>query len=136
MTVVLDTNVLVSGVFWRGPANRILALWASDKIDVVVSPAILTEYRRLLVELERGKPAGLADAWTVFITQHSTVVHPADHPRLCRDPNDDMFLHCALSAGARAVVTGDKDLLSMGRVGAVELLTPADFLHRYSHGKV
>ena len=133
MQVVLDTNVLVSGVFWRGPASRILELWAKDKIEVVVSPEILTEYQRLLRELERGKPAGLADAWIVFIAQHATVIHPAGHPKLCRDPDDDKFLHCALSAGARALVSGDKDLLSMGRVDNVEILTPAAFLHRYPH---
>jgi len=133
MQVVLDTNVLVSGVFWRGPANRILELWAKGKIEVVVSPVILTEHQRLLAEMERGKPAGLADAWTVFIAQHATVIHPAGHPRLCRDPDDDKFLHCALSAGARALVSGDKDLLSMGRVADVELLTPAAFLLRYPH---
>ena len=61
MQVVRDTNVLVSGVFWHGPASRILELWAKDKIDVVVIPAILTEHQRLLAELEQGKPAGLAD---------------------------------------------------------------------------
>ena len=33
MQVVLDTNVLVSGVFWRGPASQILELWANEKID-------------------------------------------------------------------------------------------------------
>ena len=131
MQVVLDTNVLVSGVFWRGPASRILELWAKDKIEVVVSPEILTEYQRLLAELERGKPAGLADAWTMFIAQHATMIHPAGHPRLCRDPDDDKFLHCALSAGARALVSGDKDLLSMGRVADVELLSPTAFLRRY-----
>jgi putative PIN family toxin of toxin-antitoxin system len=133
MQVVLDTNVLVSGVFWHGPASRILELWAKDKIEVVVSPDILKEYQRLLAELERGKPAGLADTWAVFIAQHATVIHPAGHPRLCRDPDDDKFLHCALSAGARILVTGDKDLLSMGRLADVELLTPAAFLRRYTH---
>lgn len=135
MQVVLDTNVLVSGVFWRGPASRILELWAKDKIEVVVSPEILTEYQRLLAEMERDKPAGLADAWTVFIAQHATLIHPAGHPRLCRDPDDDKFLHCALSAGVRAVVSGDKDLLSMGRVADVELLSPTAFLRRYMHMK-
>ena len=132
MHVVLDTNVLVSGVFWRGPASRILELWAKDKIEVVVSPEILTEYQRLLAEMERDKLAGLADAWAVFIAQHATVIHPAGHPRLCRDPDDDKFLHCALSAGAQALVTGDKDLLSMGRVAEVELLSPAAFLRCYT----
>ena len=61
------------------------------------------------------------------------MIHPAGHPRLCRDPDDDKFLHCALSAGARAIVSGDKDLLSMGRVADVELLTPTSFLYRYKH---
>ena len=135
MQVVLDTNVLVSGVFWHGPASRILELWANDKIEVVVSPDILKEYQRLLAELERGKPAGLADTWAVFIAQHATVIHPAGHPRLCRDPDDDKFLHCALSAGARILVTGDKDLLSMARVGDVELLTPAAFLRHYTRAR-
>ena len=135
MQVVLDTNVLVSGVFWHGPASRILELWANDKIEVVVSPDILKEYQRLLAELERGKPAGLADTWAVFIAQHATVIHPAGHPRLCRDPDDDKFLHCALSAGARILVTGDKDLLSMARVGDVELLPPTAFLRHYPRAR-
>ncbi len=133
MQVVLDTNVVVSGVFWRGPASRILELWAKEKIEVVISPDILAEYRRLLAEMERGKPAGLASAWTVFIAQHATVIHPAGHPRLCRDHDDDKFLHCALSAGARALVSGDNDLLSMGRVADVEILTPTAFLRGYTH---
>ena len=133
MQVVLDTNVLVSGIFWHGPASQILELWAKDKIEVVVSPEILTEYQRLLAEMERDKPAGLADAWTVFIAQHATVIHPAGHPRLCRDPDDDKFLHCALSAGVKILITGDKDLLSMDRMADVELVSPAAFLRRYTH---
>src|SRR3989338_2535576 len=116
MQVVLDTNVLVSGVFWRGPASRILELWAKDKIEVVVSPEILTEYQRLLAKLEHEKPVGLANAWAGFIAQPTTVIRPTGHPRLCRDPDDDKFLHCTLSADARVLVTGDKDLLSMSQV--------------------
>lgn len=135
MQVVLDTNVLVSGVFWSGPASRILELWAKDKIEVVVSPEILAEYQRLLAKMEQERPAGLADAWTVFIAQHATVIHPVSRPRLCRDPDDDKFLHCALSAGVWALVSGDKDLRSMGRVADVEILTPTAFLRRYTHMK-
>lgn len=75
----------------------------------------------------------MADAWAVFIAQHATVVNPAGHLRLCRDPDDDKFLHCALSAGVRFVVSGDKDLLSMDQVADVEILTPTAFLRRYTH---
>ncbi|MBI2885343.1 MAG: putative toxin-antitoxin system toxin component, PIN family [Candidatus Omnitrophica bacterium] len=132
MKVVLDTNVLVSGVFWAGSAGRILELWAKDKFEVVVSPEILREYTRLLAEFERADVSGLADAWTVFIAQHATVINLTGHPpRLCRDPDDDKFLHCALSAGARYVVSGDKDLLSLGRIGDSAILTPTAFLQHY-----
>ena len=131
MKVVLDTNVLVSGIFWSGPSSRILALWAKDKIEVIASPEILEEYTRLLAELERKKPAGLADAWTRFIVQHATVISPErGQSSRCRDPDDDKFLHCALSAGAPYVISGDKDLLSLGQVAGVEILTPAAFLSR------
>ena len=128
MQVVLDTNVLVSGIFWRGPASRILELWAQDKIEIVVSPEILTEYTRVLAEMERKKLLGVADAWMVFLAQHATVIEPADRPRFCRDPDDDKFLHCALSVGARYVISGDKDLLSLREVSDVRVLTPSAFL--------
>ena len=133
MKVVLDTNVFVSGIFWPGPASRILELWAKDKIKIVISPAILTEYQRVLTEIGRERSSGLADQWAVLIAQHATLIYPANHPPLCRDPHDDKFLHCALSAGARIIVSGDKDLLTLNRMVDIDILTPAAFLQRYKH---
>ena len=47
MRVVIDTNVFVSGVFWKGPPAEILRAWRAGRIEIVLSPEILDEYRRV-----------------------------------------------------------------------------------------
>jgi putative PIN family toxin of toxin-antitoxin system len=47
MKVVLDTNVLISGVFFAGLPSRILEAWRDGRVNLVISPAILEEYRRV-----------------------------------------------------------------------------------------
>ena len=51
MRIVLDTNVLVSGVFWAGQPLRVLELWADDRVQVVASESILLEYAAVLKEI-------------------------------------------------------------------------------------
>ncbi len=45
--IVLDTNVLMSGIFWSGPPAKILDAWQERKIDIILSPEILDEYIRI-----------------------------------------------------------------------------------------
>ena len=130
MKVVLDTNILVSGIFWGGAPSRILELWAKERIEVVVSPLILEEYERVLTEMERKKPTDLSEDLNGFILRHSILIHPEGAFRLCRHPDDDKFLHCAVSAGAKILVSGDKDLLVLKRVSETDILTPKAFLRR------
>jgi uncharacterized protein len=49
------------------------------------------------------------------------------------DPDDNRILECAVSAGADYIVTGDKDLLRLGRYDAIAILTVADFLQQQQH---
>ena len=48
--------------------------------------------------------------------------------RVCRDPNDDMVLDCAVACGAQIIITGDKDLLTMNPFEGILIVTPAEFL--------
>lgn len=130
MKVILDTNVLVSGIFWGGTPGKILELWAKEKIEVVVSRPILQEYERVLTEMEHKKPTGFSDDWRGFIIRHSILIHPEGSFHLCRDPHDDKFLHCAVSAGAKFLVSGDKDLLVLKKISDAEILTAKAFLRR------
>jgi predicted nucleic acid-binding protein len=47
---------------------------------------------------------------------------------VCRDPNDDMVLECAVVSGAQFIVTGDKDLLVLNPYSGIQIVTPAEFL--------
>lgn len=80
--------------------------------------------------MEHKKPTDLSDDWHGFIVRHSVLIHPEGAFRLCRDPDDDKFLHCAVSAGAKVLVSGDNDLLVLKRVSETDILTPKAFLRR------
>ena len=53
------------------------------------------------------------------------------HPgTICRDPKDDKFLAAALAGQADYIISGDADLLVLGRFQGIPILTPAEFLVR------
>lgn len=53
---ILDTNVLISGVFWKGPPFEILKTWQEQRFRLAISPPILDEYRRVLDEMMKKRP--------------------------------------------------------------------------------
>jgi hypothetical protein len=63
MRVVLDTNVLVSGIFFSGPPSRILKAWRSGRLTLVYSPPIFEEYERVLASLADEFPSGWRCCW-------------------------------------------------------------------------
>jgi len=128
MKVVLDTNVLVSGIFWKGKPSSVLDRWAKDEIQVFMTTEILKEVRETLTELDRTPDKALSRHWLLFILENSTILSCKTTVKVCRDPNDDKFLDCALSAGAKYIVSGDNDLLSLTRFQSIEIVNPAVFL--------
>ena len=127
MKVVLDTNILVSGALFGGVPEKIIDQWMGGRIEVVASPSIIEEYTRVLeIFLKRsGRPLSLIAA----VTEKCRIISDShQHIKICRDPDDDKFISCALVAGATYVVSGDKDLLTIGRFGSVKIIKPAPFL--------
>lgn len=112
MRVVLDTNVLMSGIFFAGPPARILAAWAEGRFDLVATVEILAEYRRVTKRL--AKQYRLIDAGPVLdlIIRECRIVEPFPVPaESCDDEDDVEFLACAISGQATCVVSGDRALL-------------------------
>ena len=101
MRVVLDTNVFVSAVFFGGLPGRILAAWRDASIELVVSPEILEEYVRVGDKLASDFPGVDLGPALELLAAGATLVAPDPLPEpVCRDPDDDAFLACALAAGA------------------------------------
>lgn len=129
MKVIIDTNVFVSGVFWKGPPYRLLQAWEHGRFKLVVSTSILEEYRRVLSDLSQHRPGIQFERALELVDLHAEVVRPIAFAKpICSDPDDDMFLEAALSASADYIVSGDKALLNQNGFRGIHVLRPATFL--------
>ena len=132
MKVVLDTNVLISGVFFSGLPARILAAWADGRFELVASVEVLAEYRRVAERLHKRFPSIDINPILDLVTRETRIVEPATVPlSVCDDPDDLKFLACALAGGARIVVTGDRALLRATGFQGLEVVTPREFVRRH-----
>ena len=137
LRVVLDTNVLLSGVAYPGSIpGKIVAAWRHGSIDVLLSTYILDEMRRVLPRLahRHGLSAAEIDDLVDILSIQAEVIDPlpTDDPEL-RDANDLPVLGTLLAAqkgeGADYLITGDKDLLALAK--CFPIVTPAEFWSRH-----
>lgn len=132
MKVVLDTNVFISGVFFRGPPYRILQAWREGAVRLIVSPEILDEYRRVNDRL--GLQFKDVDATPILALVARSAELVSARPlkgSVCEDTADDKFLAAALAGASRTVVSGDKHLLRVSGYEGLEVLRPRAFVERY-----
>ena len=137
MKVVIDTNVLISGLFFGGVPARVLAAWTDGRVMLVVAPDILHEYRRVGLELAKGRAPLIAalDALLAIIAVHATVVNATPlSTAVSEDPDDDKFLAAAIASGATLIVSGDKHLLRVSGWNDVVVLKPRQFVDQYLRG--
>src|SRR6266852_8358417 len=127
MKIVLDTNVLISGIFWKGVPGEILDYWTSDKIEIVVTEEILKEYIDIIQRMA-PKDEDLSKHWATFLQENAEIIMSVSNIKVCRDPDDDKFINCALSIGAAYIVSGDNDLLSVISIESINIITPSGFL--------
>ena len=134
MRVILDTNVVVSGVFFGGVPGRILSAWSAGRLVLVLSPAILEEYRRVGHELERqhSEVGATFEPVLTLIAMHAVIVDaPALAAPVSDDADDDMFLAAALATQTQLIVSGDRDLLRVSGWRGIDVLTPRQFADQH-----
>ena len=132
MRAVLDTNVLISGIFFSGPSYEILDAWRRDRLELITSPEILDEYTRVALELQSEFPEIDPHPLLGLVMIRSHLIQPAQLPApVCVDPDDDKFLACALSGGARIVVSGDRALLRCSGYESIAVLSPRRFVSEH-----
>ena len=135
LRLVLDTKVLLSGIAYPGSIpGRILTAWRNGSVEVVLSPFILDELRRVLPRLKHRHGLSAADmddlvdalSFQVEVIEAQAEVGPEKD---LREANDQPILATLLNAqragGADYLITGDKDLLALADRFAI--ITPAAF---------
>jgi putative PIN family toxin of toxin-antitoxin system len=133
-SAVVDASVLVSAfLFPLSRPGAVLALAEDGAYTLCLSPILIEETRRSLVNPRLrgryGRDAGEIDAFCRRLADHAAMV--TDLPEIgpvCRDPDDDHVIAAALAAGAGFIVTGDKDLLTLGTHAGIRIVSAADFL--------
>lgn len=126
MRLVLDTNVLMAAFVSRGSCTELFEHCARMH-DLFTSSFILDELRLKLVT-KVGASQAEARAVRRLVLSCSEVVEPVVvGEQVCRDPDDLPVLGTALAAHAHALVTGDRDLLTLGRHAHFRILAPRDF---------
>jgi len=132
MKIVLDTNVLISGIFFSGPPYQILKAWQEGKIKITASEEILSEYQRVAEELSRQFPSVDIDRILDLITVHAEIVDASDFQvTICDDPDDNKFIACALASKSKIIVSGDKHLINVSGHKGIQVVKPREFADNY-----
>jgi putative PIN family toxin of toxin-antitoxin system len=132
--VVLDTNVLISALLFRGGLSKIVGLWQKGKIIPVISKETFSE---LVTVLEYPK-FSLTQEETDSIIKYEILPYfeivevVKDVKGICRDPEDDKFIWCAISGSADYIVSGDKDLFDLKQYKSIKIIKVSDFLKMYN----
>ncbi len=137
MNVVIDTGVLVAGVFWATEPHRVVRAWLRGLVIPVVSDRIFDEYSRVLARTRerQGFRTDLAP-WLDALKHHSLWVEPVTlNQPVCRDPSDDKFIAAALAGAARTVIARDSDLTTLERPFGIAILTPRAWLATLTRGQ-
>jgi putative PIN family toxin of toxin-antitoxin system len=130
---VFDTNLLVSYLLTHRPpiATLIDRYLAEEEIVLVTAPELLDELNRVLEypRLKRYYSEEERKRFVALVLALGEIVElPESIPSICRDPDDDVFIACAVAGDADVIVSGDHDLLDLERVGDIPILTAAAFL--------
>lgn len=131
--MVLDTNVLVSGLAYPGSVpGRIVGAWRQGGLDVVLSRYILDELSRVLPRLNHRlhwQDADFTDLIDILVLTVDLVEPCPVADDQLRDNTDLPVLGTLLAARADYLVTGDRDLLLLA--ARYPILTPAAFWGRH-----
>lgn len=125
--VVNDTNVWLSALYFSGKPAKIVYLIEDQKIVSITSDFILEEIKEKLV-LDFSTPAYAANATVSYISSISQIVPLQGKDFNLRDPDDNKILETAVVGNCNFLITGDKDLLTLGGYDQIQIVTPAEFL--------
>jgi len=128
--VVLDTSVLISALLFKGELSRLVVGWQMGAFIPIISKETFEELEAVL-----GYPKfRLSNEEKRLILRKEIlpffeVMEVREKVKgICRDPADDKFISCAVSAEADFIITGDKDLMAVKRYRSVKIVSASDFL--------
>jgi predicted nucleic acid-binding protein len=115
VTVVFDSSIWISALEFRGLLSKAVE-HAAVAEEIVICSGIEDEITEIMKEKFGREPVDTRFRLSVLLMG------------VCRDPNDDFILECAVVSRADVIVTGDKDLLSLGEYEGIRIVTARQYL--------
>lgn len=127
MKVVVDTNVLIAAFLTVGTSREVLETVLAARSSVL-SPAILSEFREVLLSKKFQFSRGLVEGFIQYLSRYSKIIQEnAVSVPPCSDPGDQKILALCQTVQADFLITGDQELLDLKKVGATVIIRPGEF---------
>ena len=130
MRILIDTNILISGLFFGGLPKKLLAE-LDENFNVCVNEKILSEYNQQIDKKISNPKYNLNEKIREKIFSSLKSFEIKSDLKICRDPDDDKFINCAIDAKAIYIVSGDNDLLTIKNFAGIEIVTAREFYKKY-----
>ena len=131
MKIVVDTNVMISGIFFGGNPQKVLRAIVSNEIVACATTEIIDEYEEIVERMIQKTQGHLNANILTPVLQNLELIEAKSIVDICRDPDDNKFLGCAKDAKALYIVSGDADLLDLENYEDIDIITAKEFCERY-----
>lgn len=132
MRIVIDTNVIASAIFFGGKPRELISLIMKQSVDTFVTQEIIEEYLDTIEYLKNKYPQKKIQLPLSQIISACKLIETKSNIKICRDPDDDKFIACAIDGNCIYIVSGDNDLLSLNEYKNIKIVTVAEFLSSIS----
>ena len=128
MKAVFDTNVLIAAFLTEGLCSGLLVRARKQAFNLVLCDDIIRELESILRKKFKLTSTDISEISALVSEAASEILHKLGPvPNICRDPNDDMIIACAIDAASDYIVTGDEDLLILKRYKDIVIINPRNF---------
>ena len=131
MRIVIDTYVLISGVFFGGFPRKILSSVVSGEMTACATAEIIDEYEAIVQEMINRKQGHINKNILAPLITAMEIIEPVTQVEICRDHDDNKFLGCAKDSHSLYIVSGDKDLLVIEKYENIQIITAKEFCEKY-----
>ena len=135
MRVVVDCNVLISAALSKNGTSAQAIKLVENSHHLILSEKTLREFSDTILKTKFDTYFRPIDIRFAIIAQYSNkceLIVPFHRVTFCRDPKDDMYLELALSGKADCIVSGDPDLQILNPFENIPIISPREFLDRFS----
>lgn len=131
MRILIDTNIVISRLFFHGLPNALFKELDFEKFDVCVNEEILAEYKKQIYKKIINPKYKLNRELNEKFFSNLHSFEMKSDLKIWRDHDDDKFINCAIDAKAIYIVSGESDLLTIKNFAGIEIVTAREFYEKY-----